>query len=69
MVRDSYSGDYMARVMSFIVVIFILVPVVAPAIGKVVLDLYGWKAIFYSQLLFGVIVMGLLWKRQPEKNG
>lgn len=66
MVRDSYSGDYMARVMSFIVVIFILVPVVAPAIGKVVLDLYGWKAIFYSQLLFGVIVMGLLWKRQPE---
>jgi DHA1 family bicyclomycin/chloramphenicol resistance-like MFS transporter len=66
MVRDSYSGDYMARVMSFIVVIFILVPVVAPALGKVVLDLYGWKAIFYSQLFFGVIVMGWLWKRQPE---
>lgn len=66
MVRDSYSGDYMARVMSFIVVIFILVPVVAPALGKVVLDLYGWKAIFYSQLFFGVMVMGWLWKRQPE---
>jgi len=66
MVRDRYSGDYMARVMSFIVVIFILVPVVAPAIGKVILDFYGWKAIFYSQLLFGICVMIWLWKRQPE---
>ena len=66
MVRDRYSGDYMARVMSFIVVIFILVPVVAPAIGKIILDFYGWQAIFYSQLLFGVFVMFWLWKRQPE---
>ncbi|OSY89260.1 MFS transporter [Tenacibaculum holothuriorum] len=66
MVRDSFSGDYMARIMSFIVVIFILVPVVAPALGKIVLDSYGWKAIFISQLLFGVLVMFWLWKRQPE---
>lgn len=66
MVRDSFSGDYMARIMSFIVVIFILVPVVAPAIGKIILDLYGWKSIFISQLLFGFLVMFWLWKRQPE---
>ncbi|MCI2228500.1 multidrug effflux MFS transporter [Polaribacter sp. MSW13] len=66
MVRDRFSGNYMAKVMSFIVVIFILVPVVAPAIGKIMLDLYGWKSIFYSQLLFGCFVMVWLWKRQPE---
>lgn len=66
MVRDSFSGDYMAKIMSFIVVIFILVPVVAPAIGKLVLDAYGWKAIFYSQLFFGAAIMVWLWKRQPE---
>ena len=66
MVRDSFSGDYMAKIMSFIVVIFILVPVVAPALGKIILDIYGWKSIFYSQLLFGVLVMIWLWKRQPE---
>ena len=66
MVRDSFSGNYMAKIMSFIVVIFILVPVVAPAIGKLMLDAYGWKSIFYSQLIFGVIVMFWLWKRQPE---
>jgi len=66
MVRDSFSGNYMAKIMSFIVVIFILVPVVAPAIGKVILDLYGWKAIFNSQLVVGVFIMIWLWKRQPE---
>ena len=66
MVRDSFEGNYMAKIMSFIVVIFILVPVVAPAIGKLMLDAYGWKFIFYSQLIYGFIVMIWLWKRQPE---
>ncbi|KGL63490.1 bicyclomycin resistance protein [Polaribacter sp. Hel1_85] len=66
MVRDRFSGNYMARVMSFIVVIFILVPVVAPAIGKLMLDAYGWKSIFYSQLIFGLFTMIWVWKRQPE---
>jgi DHA1 family bicyclomycin/chloramphenicol resistance-like MFS transporter len=56
----------MARIMSFIVVIFILVPVVAPALGKIMLDNYGWKSIFNSQLIFGGLVMLWLWKRQPE---
>jgi DHA1 family bicyclomycin/chloramphenicol resistance-like MFS transporter len=66
MIRDRFSGNYMAKVMSFVVAIFILVPVVAPALGKIMLDLYGWQSIFYSQLLFGLTVMLWLWKRQPE---
>ena len=66
MVRDRFSGNYMAKIMSFIVVIFILVPVIAPALGKLMLDLYGWKSIFYSQLLFGFFTMIWVWKRQPE---
>lgn len=66
MVRDRFSGDYMAKIMSFVVTIFILVPIVAPTLGKIMLDAYGWKSIFYSQLLFGVIVLFWLMKRQPE---
>jgi DHA1 family bicyclomycin/chloramphenicol resistance-like MFS transporter len=66
MVRDSFSGDYMAKIMSFIVVIFILVPVIAPAIGKIILDAYGWRAIFNSQLFVGLLIMIWLWRRQPE---
>ncbi len=65
-VRDRYSGDYMARIMSFIVVVFILVPVVAPTIGKLVLDIYSWQAIFYVQVLFSILVGIWFWRRQPE---
>ena len=66
MVRDRFRGNYMAKVMSFIVVIFLLVPVIAPAIGKLMLDTYGWRSIFYSQLIFGFFTMLWVWKRQPE---
>lgn len=66
MIRDSYSGDYMARIMSFVVVIFLLVPIIAPAFGKILLDAYGWRFIFNSQLIYGSIIMLWLWKRQPE---
>jgi DHA1 family bicyclomycin/chloramphenicol resistance-like MFS transporter len=66
MVRDTYSGDYMARIMSFITSVFLLVPVIAPAMGKFVLDHYNWQAIFYIQLIFSVLVSFWFWKRQPE---
>jgi len=65
-IRDAYSGDYMARIMSFVTVIFLLVPIVAPALGKFMLDLYGWKAIFYIQLVFAVMVCFWFYIRQPE---
>ncbi len=66
MIRDIYSGDYMARIMSFITVVFILVPIIAPALGKAVLDHYNWQAIFYIQLLFSLLISFWFWKRQPE---
>ena len=66
MVRDVYSGDFMARIMSFITVVFLLVPMVAPAMGKWVLDSYNWQAIFYVQLIFAVLISIWFWRRQPE---
>ena len=66
MVRDTYSGDYMARIMSFITVVFLLVPIIAPAMGKFLLDHYNWQAIFYIQLIFSLLVSLWFWKRQPE---
>lgn len=65
-IRDLYSGDYMARIMSFVTVVFLLVPVIAPALGKLVLDFYNWKAIFYFQLVIGSLVCFWFYVRQPE---
>ncbi len=65
-IRDSFKGDYMARVMSFVTAFFILVPVVAPMFGKLILDSFGWRAIFYSQLIFCSMICFWFWKRQLE---
>ncbi|MEL6810701.1 MAG: multidrug effflux MFS transporter [Bacteroidota bacterium] len=65
-IRDMYSGDYMARIMSFVTVVFLLVPIVAPALGKFVLDHYNWQSIFYVQLIFCGLVAIWFWRRQPE---
>lgn len=66
MVRDTYSGDYMAKIMSIIVMVFILVPVIAPALGQFLLDYYDWQTIFYVNLLFGALIMIWFWLRQKE---
>ena len=65
-IRDLYKGDYMARVMSFVTAFFILVPVVAPALGKFILDLFNWQAIFYVHLFLALILWIWFWKRQKE---
>ncbi|WP_298494845.1 multidrug effflux MFS transporter [uncultured Algibacter sp.] len=66
MIRDSYDGDYMAKIISIVVMFFILVPVVAPTLGQLLISLFDWKSIFYFNLLFGVLIMFWFWKRQPE---
>jgi DHA1 family bicyclomycin/chloramphenicol resistance-like MFS transporter len=65
-IRDRYNGDYMARIMSFVTVVFLLVPIVAPAMGKLVLDYYNWQGIFYVQVLISALVSIWFWRRQPE---
>lgn len=66
MTRDTYKGDFMAKVMSIIVMFFILVPIVAPTFGQLLLDFFNWKAIFNINLLIGLIIVLWFWKRQPE---
>ncbi len=65
-IRDTYKGDYMAKIMSFVTVVFILVPIIAPALGKLILNIYSWQAIFYAQLIFAAIIGVWFWKRQRE---
>jgi DHA1 family bicyclomycin/chloramphenicol resistance-like MFS transporter len=66
LVRDQYEGRAMARVMSFVMAVFILIPVVAPAFGQAVLLVAHWRVIFGVYLLL-VLVIGtwFVW-RQPE---
>ena len=66
MVRDLYSGRSMARIIYISMSIFILVPIIAPALGQTIMLIAGWRYIFGTFILFGVL--GLFWLliRQPE---
>jgi DHA1 family bicyclomycin/chloramphenicol resistance-like MFS transporter len=66
LVRDQYEGRAMARVMSFVMTVFILVPVIAPALGQGILIVAHWRAIF--GLYLGLAVIASIWfaLRQPE---
>jgi DHA1 family bicyclomycin/chloramphenicol resistance-like MFS transporter len=65
-IRDQYAGDAMARVMSFITVIFILVPMVAPLVGQAVMQYFHWREIFTVFWIVAVIAGGWFFLRQPE---
>lgn len=66
LVRDLYQGRAMARIMSYIMVVFILVPMLAPAFGQMVLLVGDWRWIFAALMLQGVIASVWMITRQPE---
>ncbi len=66
MVRDTYSGDLMAKVLSIIAAFFILIPVIAPTLGQWILDVSGWRAIFNFNLLLCIVIMLWFWRGQEE---
>jgi MFS transporter, DHA1 family, multidrug resistance protein len=66
MVRDGAKGADMARIMSFVMAVFMLVPIVAPSIGQLAL-LYGnWRMIFLGFIVMGALVTLWLHFRQSE---
>ncbi|MGB1238914.1 MAG: multidrug effflux MFS transporter [Pseudomonadales bacterium] len=66
LVRDQYVGAAMARIMSFIMMFFILVPMLAPALGALILSLGDWHAIFLAFICMTLICGVWLAVRQPE---
>lgn len=66
MVRDLYSGERMASISSYSMMIFVLVPAVAPLIGQQIMLAFGWRAIFVSFVIFATVVATWLCTRQPE---
>ena len=58
-VRDLFEGAAMARVMSFVMTVFILVPALAPMVGYGIMMFAGWRAIFVMLLTQSLIV--LIW--------
>ncbi len=66
LIRDQYEGRTMARIMSLVMAVFILVPALAPAIGQLILLVAHWRAIFVMLLFLALIALFWFAWRQPE---
>ncbi|MCA0434227.1 MAG: multidrug effflux MFS transporter [Proteobacteria bacterium] len=66
MVRDGAAGAAMARIMSFVMSVFMLVPILAPSIGQLVLFVASWHWIFVGFMAMSAIATIWLALRQPE---
>ncbi len=66
LIRDLYKGHTMAQVMSFIMTIFILVPMIAPLMGQGILWLADWHGIFVVVLSVGLVTLAWFNWRLPE---
>ncbi|MDP4032675.1 MAG: MFS transporter [Pseudorhodobacter sp.] len=66
LVRDLYKGREMARVVSIAMMIFTVVPAIAPILGSVIIAGFGWRGIFLAFIIFSAASMLWFGARQPE---
>lgn len=66
LVRDLYQGREMARIVSFVMMIFMTVPAIAPLAGQGLLLIGDWRMIFVAIACFGLVVNAWVMVRQPE---
>ena len=65
-VRDLYSGRPMAKIMSFVMTVFMIVPAAAPLLGSLIIGAAGWRSLFLAFVIFCAASVGWLTLRQPE---
>ena len=66
LIRDRYEGDRMARTMSLVSAVFIIMPVIAPSLGQGVMLFAGWRWIFVLLAVLAVFAALWTWLRLPE---
>ena len=64
-VRDCFEGSQMAKAMSEIMAVFVLVPVIAPTFGAGLIAILPWESIFWFSAVFAV-GMSIWSLRLPE---
>lgn len=60
-VRDSFSGEQMAKAMSYIMAVFIMVPILAPSVGAGLIAIFPWQSVFVFCL--AIVIAMAIWAR------
>lgn len=58
-VRDLHTGNDAARLMSLIMLVFSVVPILAPLLGSIITEFGGWREIFWVIAAMGVLALAL----------
>lgn len=65
-VRDRFSGRQMSRVMSFVIMTFIIIPILAPSVGQAIMALASWRWLFLVLLAASLVTIVWSWLRLSE---
>jgi len=68
-IRDRYAGREMAQVMSFVMMVFVVVPILAPLLGQGIAQLILWRGLFGVLLVVAVLLLAWASLRLPETSG
>jgi DHA1 family bicyclomycin/chloramphenicol resistance-like MFS transporter len=59
-VRDLHTGIEATRLMSLLMLVFSVSPLLAPLTGSFVIQLGGWRAVFWAVLIASLVGLGIL---------
>lgn len=65
-IRDEYEGSQLARAMSLLMLVLTAAPMAAPLLGSVVLDLWNWRAVFWTLASYAMLWSFLIYLLIPE---
>lgn len=65
-IRDVAAGRAMAEIMSLVMTVFMIMPIIAPAMGQAVMAYANWQAIFLFMTVSGGLIALWTWSRIPE---
>ena len=65
-VRDLYPPDRAASMIGYVTMGMAIVPMIAPAVGGILSEFFGWHATFWLMLILGVMTFWLCWQDLGE---
>jgi DHA1 family bicyclomycin/chloramphenicol resistance-like MFS transporter len=65
-IRDRFEGSQMAKAMSQVMAVFMLVPILAPTIGAGIIAVLPWRSIFWFCLICAVLIT--LWSVRMRES-
>jgi DHA1 family bicyclomycin/chloramphenicol resistance-like MFS transporter len=65
-IRDRFVGSQMAKAMSQVMAVFMLVPILAPAIGAGIIAVLPWRSIFWFCAIFAIVIT--LWSVRMRES-